>query len=89
MLGSGLITVKGPLRVFVLPHDARPLLLNVGQPGDCESPYRLTDPVRLIDASYKDSGSCFVVALFLACPASLVSMTLVAESVALTVLECM
>jgi hypothetical protein len=31
-----LITPDGPLRVFELLHGARPLLLNLGQPGDFE-----------------------------------------------------
>ena len=31
-----LITAKGPLRVFDLLHDAKPLLLNLGQPGDLD-----------------------------------------------------
>jgi 3-(3-hydroxy-phenyl)propionate hydroxylase len=28
-----LVTVDGPLRVFALLHDARPILLNLGEPG--------------------------------------------------------
>ncbi len=31
-----LITADGPLRVFELLHDARPLLLNLAQPGDLD-----------------------------------------------------
>ncbi|HYY73385.1 MAG TPA: FAD-dependent monooxygenase, partial [Solirubrobacterales bacterium] len=47
-----LITADGPLRVFELLHDARPLLLNLGQPGDFDiTPW--ADRVQLIDASYK------------------------------------
>jgi 3-(3-hydroxy-phenyl)propionate hydroxylase len=47
-----LITVDGPLRVFELLHDARPLLLNFGQPGDFDiTPW--ADRVQLIDASYE------------------------------------
>jgi 2-polyprenyl-6-methoxyphenol hydroxylase-like FAD-dependent oxidoreductase len=46
-----LITGDGPLRVFKLLHDAQPLLLNLGQPGDIDiTPW--TDRVQLIDASY-------------------------------------
>jgi 3-(3-hydroxy-phenyl)propionate hydroxylase len=46
-----LITADGPLRVFELLHDARPLLLNLDQPGDFGStPW--ADRVQLIDASY-------------------------------------
>ena len=51
-----LITADGPLRVFELVHDARPLLLNLGQPGDFDiGPWG--DRVQLIDASYEGSGS--------------------------------
>jgi 2-polyprenyl-6-methoxyphenol hydroxylase-like FAD-dependent oxidoreductase len=47
-----LITADGPLRVFELLHDARPLLLDLGQPGDFDiTPW--ADQVQLIDASYK------------------------------------
>jgi 2-polyprenyl-6-methoxyphenol hydroxylase-like FAD-dependent oxidoreductase len=47
-----LITADGPLRVFELLHDARLLLLNLGQPGDFDiTPW--ADRVQLIDASYK------------------------------------
>jgi hypothetical protein len=28
-----LVTANGPLRVFTLLHDARPVLLNLGEPG--------------------------------------------------------
>jgi 2-polyprenyl-6-methoxyphenol hydroxylase-like FAD-dependent oxidoreductase len=46
-----LVTASGPLRVFTLLHDARPVLLNLGEPGGL----RLTpwaDRVQLIDAKY-------------------------------------
>jgi hypothetical protein len=46
-----LVTVDGPLRVFTLLHDALPVLLNLGAPGDVDiSPW--ADRVRLIDAEY-------------------------------------
>jgi 3-(3-hydroxy-phenyl)propionate hydroxylase len=46
-----LVTADGPLRVFELLHDARPLLLNLGQPGNFDiTPWA---GVQLIDASYK------------------------------------
>ena len=46
-----LVTVNGPLRVFTLLHDARPVLLNLGEPGGFDiSPW--TDRVQLIDAAY-------------------------------------
>ena len=42
---------NGPLRVFELLHDARPLLLNLGPPGDFDiTPW--ADRVQLMDASY-------------------------------------
>ena len=46
-----LIAADGPVRVFELLHDARPLLLNLGQPGDLDVtqwPVRL----KMIDAKY-------------------------------------
>jgi 3-(3-hydroxy-phenyl)propionate hydroxylase len=46
-----LTTDNGPLRVFTLLHDARPLLLNLGQPG-CFDITPWADRVRLIDAGY-------------------------------------
>ena len=46
-----LVTASGPLRVFTLLHDARPVLLNLGEPGGVDiTPW--TDRVQLIDASY-------------------------------------
>jgi 3-(3-hydroxy-phenyl)propionate hydroxylase len=46
-----LITADGPLRVFELLHEARPVLLNLGQPGDLDIA-AWADRVQLIDASY-------------------------------------
>jgi 2-polyprenyl-6-methoxyphenol hydroxylase-like FAD-dependent oxidoreductase len=47
-----LVAADGPLRVLTLLHDARPVLLNLGQPGDFDiTPW--ADRVQLIDASYK------------------------------------
>ncbi|MDX6708371.1 MAG: 3-(3-hydroxy-phenyl)propionate hydroxylase [Solirubrobacteraceae bacterium] len=47
-----LVTADGPLRVFELLHDARPVLLNLGEPGGFDiTPW--ADRVPLIDASYK------------------------------------
>jgi 3-(3-hydroxy-phenyl)propionate hydroxylase len=47
-----LVTADGPLRVFELLHDARPVLLNLGEPGGFDiTPW--ADRVQLIDASYK------------------------------------
>ena len=46
-----LVTANGPLRVFTLLHDARPLLLNLGEPGGFDiTPW--ADRVQLIDAEY-------------------------------------
>jgi 3-(3-hydroxy-phenyl)propionate hydroxylase len=46
-----LVTANGPLRVFTLLHDARPVLLNLGEPGGFDSnPW--ADRVQLIDAEY-------------------------------------
>ena len=47
-----LVTADGPLRVFELLHDARPVLLNLGEPGGFDiTPW--ADRVQLIDASYQ------------------------------------
>jgi 2-polyprenyl-6-methoxyphenol hydroxylase-like FAD-dependent oxidoreductase len=43
----------GPTRVFALLHDARPVLLNLGGPGDLERS-SWGDRVRLVDASQQD-----------------------------------
>jgi 3-(3-hydroxy-phenyl)propionate hydroxylase len=46
-----LVTANGPLRVFTLLHDARPVLLNLGAPGGFDiTPW--ADRVQLIDAKY-------------------------------------
>jgi 3-(3-hydroxy-phenyl)propionate hydroxylase len=46
-----LVTVDGPLRVFTLLHDARPVLLNLGEPGGLDiTPW--ADRVQSIDAEY-------------------------------------
>jgi 2-polyprenyl-6-methoxyphenol hydroxylase-like FAD-dependent oxidoreductase len=47
-----LVTAGGPLRVSTLLHDARPVLLNLGEPLDI-APW--AERVRMIDASY-DGG---------------------------------
>jgi 2-polyprenyl-6-methoxyphenol hydroxylase-like FAD-dependent oxidoreductase len=46
-----LVTATGPLRVFTLLHDARPVLLNLGQPGGFDIT-RWADRVQLFDAKY-------------------------------------
>jgi 2-polyprenyl-6-methoxyphenol hydroxylase-like FAD-dependent oxidoreductase len=46
-----LVTSGGPLRVFTLLHDARPVLVNLGEPGGFDiTPW--ADRVQLIDAEY-------------------------------------
>ena len=46
-----LVTADGPLRVFTLLHDAKPVLLNLGGPGGSDiTPW--ADRVQLIDAEY-------------------------------------
>jgi 3-(3-hydroxy-phenyl)propionate hydroxylase len=46
-----LVTANGPLRVFTLLHDARPVLLNLGEPGGIDiTPW--ADRVQLIDAKF-------------------------------------
>lgn len=47
-----LIAADGPLRAFELLHEARPLLLNLGQPGALD-PVPRADRVQLVDASYE------------------------------------
>ena len=46
-----LVTANGPLRVFTLLHDARPVLLNLGEPGRLDIT-AWADRVQLIDATY-------------------------------------
>jgi 2-polyprenyl-6-methoxyphenol hydroxylase-like FAD-dependent oxidoreductase len=46
-----LVTANGPLRVFTLLHDARPVLLNLGEAGGFDiKPW--ADRVQLVDAKY-------------------------------------
>jgi hypothetical protein len=46
-----LVTADGPLRVFTLLHDARPVLLNLGEPGGFDiTPW--ADRVQSVDAKY-------------------------------------
>jgi hypothetical protein len=46
-----LVTADGPLRVFELLHDAKPVLLNLGEPKAFDiAPW--ADRVQLIDAEY-------------------------------------
>ena len=46
-----LVTPDGPHRVFTLLHDARPVLLNLGEPGSIDiGPW--ADRVQYVDAEY-------------------------------------
>jgi hypothetical protein len=46
-----LMTATGPLRAFTLLHDARPVLLDLGEPGGFDiTPW--ADRVQLVDARY-------------------------------------
>jgi 2-polyprenyl-6-methoxyphenol hydroxylase-like FAD-dependent oxidoreductase len=46
-----LVTADGPLRVFTLLHPARPVLLDLGEPGGVDvGPWR--DRVQVVDAAY-------------------------------------
>jgi 3-(3-hydroxy-phenyl)propionate hydroxylase len=47
-----LVAADGPLRVFALLHDARPVLLNLGLPGGLDIG-RWAGRVQMIDASYR------------------------------------
>jgi 2-polyprenyl-6-methoxyphenol hydroxylase-like FAD-dependent oxidoreductase len=46
-----LVTANGSLRLFTLLHDARPVLLNLGEPGSFDIT-RWADRVRLFDAKF-------------------------------------
>jgi 2-polyprenyl-6-methoxyphenol hydroxylase-like FAD-dependent oxidoreductase len=47
-----LVTANGPLRAFALLHDARPVLVNLGEPGGFDiTPW--ADRVQQLDASYE------------------------------------
>jgi 3-(3-hydroxy-phenyl)propionate hydroxylase len=48
-----LVTADGPLRVFTLLHEARPVLLNFHKPGFDIAPW--ADRVQLVDAKYVDA----------------------------------
>jgi len=48
----GLVTSDGLLRVFTLLHDARPVLLNLGEPGGFDIT-SWADRIQMIDAKYE------------------------------------
>jgi hypothetical protein len=49
-----LVTANGPLPAFTLLHDARPVLLNLGEPGRFDIT-RWADRVKVVDARYTGS----------------------------------
>jgi 3-(3-hydroxy-phenyl)propionate hydroxylase len=64
-------TADGPTRVFTLLHDARPALLNVGEPdGFAIAPW--ADRVRLVDAGHHGVWELPVVGEVAAPPAVLI-----------------
>jgi aromatic ring hydroxylase-like protein len=64
-------TADGATRVFTLLHDARPVLLNLGEPGDFDiSPW--ADRVRLVDATYDGAWELPVLGEVAAPPAVLI-----------------
>ncbi len=46
-----LVTANGPVRTYTLLHDARPVMLNLGEPGAL-APGAWGDRVRLVDGKY-------------------------------------
>jgi 3-(3-hydroxy-phenyl)propionate hydroxylase len=66
-----LATADGPLRVFELLHEAKPVLLNLGEPGGFDiTPW--ADRVQPIDASYKGKWELPVLGAVTAPPAVLI-----------------
>jgi 3-(3-hydroxy-phenyl)propionate hydroxylase len=66
-----LVTAGGPLRVYTLLHRARPVLLNLGEPGGLDiTPW--ADRVRLVDARYAGAWELPVLGVVTAPPAVLI-----------------
>jgi hypothetical protein len=66
-----LVIRNGPVRVFTLLHDARPVLLNLGEPGGFDiTPW--AGRVRLIDAAYDGVWELPVLGAVTAPPAMLI-----------------
>jgi len=64
-------TADGPTRVFILLHDARPVLLNLGEPGGFDiSPW--ANRVRLVDATHEGVWELPVLGEIAAPPAVLI-----------------
>jgi 3-(3-hydroxy-phenyl)propionate hydroxylase len=65
------VTANGPRRVFTLLHDARPVLLNLGEPGAFDiTPW--ADRVQLVDAEHVGAWELPVVGEVTAPPAVLI-----------------
>jgi 2-polyprenyl-6-methoxyphenol hydroxylase-like FAD-dependent oxidoreductase len=65
------VTATGPLRVFTLLHDARPVLLDLGEPGGFDiAPW--ADRVRLVEAEYLGEWELPVLGAVAAPPAVLI-----------------
>jgi 3-(3-hydroxy-phenyl)propionate hydroxylase len=66
-----ILTEDGPLRVYTLLHDARPVLLNLGEPGSLEiAPW--ADRVQVVDATYDGTWELPLVGDVTAPPAVLI-----------------
>jgi len=66
-----LVTANGPLRVYALMHEARPVLLNFGEPCDFDiAPW--ADRVQYLDAKYEGAWELPVVGMVAAPTAVLV-----------------
>ncbi len=66
-----LVTADGPRRVFELLHDAKPVLLHLGEPGGCDiTPW--ADRVQVIDAGHEGEWELPVVGAVTAPPAVLI-----------------
>ena len=66
-----LITPEGPVRVFELLHDARPLLINLGDPGSLDIT-QWSDRVQLTEAAYPGAWELPVLGVVVAPTAILV-----------------
>ena len=65
------VTAEGPLRVFTLLHEARPVLLNLGEPGSIDiTPWK--DRVQVVDATYDGPWELPVIGDVTAPPAVLI-----------------
>jgi 3-(3-hydroxy-phenyl)propionate hydroxylase len=65
-------TADGPVRVFALLHEVRPVLLNVGQPGGLDVVAPWAGRVQLVDASYTGAWELPVMGAVTAPPAVLI-----------------